>query len=198
MNWMARRCRHISRADRPVMSKPARRMTPAVGLISLTIMRAAVDLPQPDSPTMPSVSPARTAKEMPSTANTEPNRRPKMPRRTGKCLTRPSTSRTIAGSGMRVLLSALRMPAGREMAGHLLLQRWRGVTALLGGKRAAWSERTAHGARTEDRQHTGNFGEARLPLLTAPVDPRHGAQQAHRIGMTWVAEQSGNRRLLHL
>jgi hypothetical protein len=36
---------------------------PDVGSISLTIMRAAVDLPQPDSPTTPSVSPAKTEKE---------------------------------------------------------------------------------------------------------------------------------------
>src|SRR5215467_130065 len=198
MNWMVRRCRHISRADRPVMSNPSRRMTPAVGSISLTIMRAAVDLPHPDSPTIPSVSPARTENEMPSTANTEPSRRPKMPRWTGKCLTRPSTSRTIAGSGMLVLLTALGMPAGREMAGRFLLERWRGVAALLGGKCTSGGKRTAPGVRTEDGQHTGNFGKACLLVVAAAVDPRHATEQAHGIGMTRVAEQCGNRCLLHL
>ena len=36
------------------------------------MQRASVDLPQPDSPTMPSVSPSRTEKLTPSTAFTAP------------------------------------------------------------------------------------------------------------------------------
>src|SRR5262245_6884988 len=198
MNWMVRRCCHISRADKPVMTNPSRRMVPAVGSISLTIMRAAVDLPHPDSPTMPSVSPARTEKEMPLTAKTEPNRRPNMPRRTGKCLTRPSTSRTVTGSGMLGLCSALRMPAGRQMARRLLLERRHSAAALLGGKRAAGGECTTRRTRAKARQHAGNLGQARVLRLAAAVDPRHGAEQAHRVGMTRAAEQSGDRRLLHL
>ncbi len=34
---------------------------PAVGAISRTMQRATVDLPEPDSPTIPSVSPRRIA-----------------------------------------------------------------------------------------------------------------------------------------
>ena len=47
---------------------PRSRITPLLGSISRTIIRASVDLPQPDSPTMPSVSPACNANETPSTA----------------------------------------------------------------------------------------------------------------------------------
>src|SRR5579883_1274077 len=52
--------------------------------------RAVVDLPQPDSPTMPTVSPFITAKETSSTARTVLRAEKKSPR-TGKCLVRPLT-----------------------------------------------------------------------------------------------------------
>ena len=42
-----------------VSSTPSKRMLPDVGGTSLTRVRATVDLPQPDSPTSPTVSPAR-------------------------------------------------------------------------------------------------------------------------------------------
>src|SRR5688572_2856152 len=43
-------------------------MLPAVAGIRFSTARARVDLPQPDSPTTPRVSPAWMSKEMPSTA----------------------------------------------------------------------------------------------------------------------------------
>ena len=51
--------------------------------------RPSVDLPQPDSPTNPSVSPLRTSKLTPSTARTACP--PKRPVPIGKCLTTSST-----------------------------------------------------------------------------------------------------------
>ena len=55
--------------------------------------RPVVDLPQPDSPTSPSVSPRLTANETPSTACTAPTLRWKMmPCVSGKCMTRLLTS----------------------------------------------------------------------------------------------------------
>ena len=59
------------------------------------MQRTSVDLPQPDSPTIPSVSPSRSEKETPSTAftvaisfwNT-------IPRVIGKCFFRSSTTRS--------------------------------------------------------------------------------------------------------
>ncbi len=53
-----------------------------------------VDLPQPDSPTMPSVSPGCTSKETPSTARTTPPPRPNRPAFSGKCFFSPTTDRT--------------------------------------------------------------------------------------------------------
>ena len=52
------------------MSVPSKRTVPLVGSCSRTSSRPRVDLPQPDSPTMPSVSPRRTSSETPSTACT--------------------------------------------------------------------------------------------------------------------------------
>src|SRR5262249_37821327 len=53
--------------------------------------RASVDLPQPDSPTTPSVSPFSTVKDTSSTARTLPTRRPSRPPWMGKCFFRPDT-----------------------------------------------------------------------------------------------------------
>ena len=51
-----------------------------------------VVLPQPDSPTSPSVVPAAMPNEMESTARTRPVDQPSIPRRTVKCLVSPATS----------------------------------------------------------------------------------------------------------
>ena len=76
-----------------VMSRPSKRIVPLVGSSSRMIRRAVVVLPQPVSPTIPSVSPRSTSKETPSTACTAPIWRWKMiPRVSGKCLTRSRTS----------------------------------------------------------------------------------------------------------
>ena len=53
-----------------VMSSPRKRISPEVALISLTSTRIKVVLPQPDSPTIPSVSPFWSANETSSTACT--------------------------------------------------------------------------------------------------------------------------------
>ena len=54
--------------------------------------RASVDLPQPDSPTMPSVSPLSTTNDTSSTARTLPILRLNRPPRMGKCFLRPVTA----------------------------------------------------------------------------------------------------------
>src|SRR5690349_12783041 len=62
--------------------------------------RPVVDLPQPDSPTRPSVSPRFTVKSSPSTARTLPTSRCKMmPSVIGKCIFRPSTRRMVSAPG---------------------------------------------------------------------------------------------------
>ena len=74
------------------MSCPSNTIRPAVGSSSRVSSRPVVVLPQPDSPTRPSVCPAGTEKSTSSTACTAPTRcRMMMPRVTGKCLVSPVT-----------------------------------------------------------------------------------------------------------
>ena len=68
MICMSRRFAFSSRRERCVRSVPSKKTWPPVGSISRRIVRPSVDLPQPDSPTSPSVSPRRTARSTPSTA----------------------------------------------------------------------------------------------------------------------------------
>ena len=65
-------------------------ISPASGSIKCISKRAVVDLPQPDSPTTPSVSPFMTLKLMPSTACTCALTLPRGPRK-GKYLRKPVT-----------------------------------------------------------------------------------------------------------
>ena len=60
------------------MSVPANSIVPSVISYSRRRHRPSVDLPQPDSPTRPSVSPSRTSKLTPSTAWTRATSRWKM------------------------------------------------------------------------------------------------------------------------
>ena len=69
---------------------PSNSISPASGRIRCMSRRAVVDLPQPDLPTTPSVSPLSTSKSMPSTARTSADA-PNTPFLTGKCLTSPRT-----------------------------------------------------------------------------------------------------------
>ena len=97
-------CRRIARIW-PVRacatSVPSNRISPAVGLYSRRMQRPVVVLPQPDSPTNPSVSPRRTVKVTPSTALICATARwNKIPEVTGKCIFRSRTSsRTSSCAG---------------------------------------------------------------------------------------------------
>ncbi len=61
------------------------------------IASASVVLPEPLSPTTPSVSPARIATSAPSTAFTYPAVRRRKPRRIGNHTFRPSVSTIVSG-----------------------------------------------------------------------------------------------------
>jgi hypothetical protein len=91
----SRRIGRISARESLVMSRPSNSTFPPVGSSSRMMHRAIVDLPQPDSPTTPRVSPRLTVKVTPSTAFTEAICFWKMiPRVTGKCFSRFSTTRS--------------------------------------------------------------------------------------------------------
>ena len=100
-----------------VSSAPSKRMLPAVGGTSRTRVRATVDLPQPDLPTSPTVSPASTVNDTPSTARTTGGlpscsaRSHAAEPRSGKCVLRSATSH----SGGTTILHG---EAGDEMLGR--------------------------------------------------------------------------------
>src|ERR1700728_3520972 len=86
----------ISRSVSPTMLRPLKitlpLATPAGGLSSWAIANSSVDLPQPDSPTMPMNSPGSRSKLTPSTART-------VPRSMKYSTVRPLTWRIGSGTG---------------------------------------------------------------------------------------------------
>jgi hypothetical protein len=71
---MFRRSLRTRRSGKSVMSWPSSRTRPELGRVRRHTVRPTVDLPQPLSPTSPSVSPGAIAKVTPSTARTTPRR----------------------------------------------------------------------------------------------------------------------------
>src|SRR5690242_5644074 len=89
---------------------PSNETSPDVGSIRRRMDRPVVDLPQPDSPTSPSVSPGMTSKVTSSTACTRATSRENRPPRIGKYFLRLRTF--SSGSGMAWL--------SVEEAGHFV------------------------------------------------------------------------------
>src|ERR1017187_4294611 len=76
------------------MSTPSRYTSPEVTGMSWVMRRPSVDLPQPDSPTRPTVSPGKTSKLTPSTALTD------APTPAPKCFTTLTTRRSGSTDGV--------------------------------------------------------------------------------------------------
>jgi len=88
---ISRRIGRRSRRERCEMSRPSNSIFPSVSSCRRTMQRPSVDLPQPDSPTRPSVSPARMSNDTSSTACTRAiSRWMMMPFLIGKYLRTPS------------------------------------------------------------------------------------------------------------
>ena len=95
--WMSRRsgassARDIGARSTTWLPRVRYRTCPAVGSMARRMQREAVVLPQPLSPTRPSVSPSCTVKLTSSTARTFPTTRRNTPLAIGKNLRRPRTS----------------------------------------------------------------------------------------------------------
>ena len=191
------------------MSWPWKRIRPPDGSSSLRMQRTSVDLPQPDSPTIPSVSPSRSEKETPSTAftvaisfwNT-------IPRVIGKCFFRSSTTRssfpfaavlttTCSGGEHRDELRRLaRLRRLVEVAG-LLVQRVAAdgheLRVLLPAdrhrERAARVEAASRRRVQERRRLAGDLVQA----LEVRVEPRQRAHQAPRVGVARLVEDRAHR-----
>src|SRR5689334_7420067 len=131
-------------------------MRPLSGRISRTMLRASVDFPQPDSPTMPRVSPRRTVRLTSRSADMSPPRRPDIrpnidPRRT-KLTAR--SSMTISGPA----------PAGTALGSADIGMADAGGTVIGGDL----DQRHVRGAAFRDRQpaarHEGAAGLVRHGL----------------------------------
>src|SRR5690625_5882135 len=106
---------------------------------------ARVDFPQPDSPTIPRVSPLRSWKLTPSTALTSPTwRRTTTPWVSGKCLTSsstPSTGSAVAKESALLIENLVGVVARGVAAGGHLAQRGPLGHTRRRGVGAAWGER---------------------------------------------------------
>ena len=71
--------------------------------------RAVVDLPQPDSPTMPSVSPLKTSRSTPSTARTMPRSLPDQLAPAAEMLHQPADREQRLGRSAAIALGARRL-----------------------------------------------------------------------------------------
>src|SRR5260221_5349763 len=165
------------------MSWPLSLIVPAVGLIRRSTLRATVDLPQPLSPTRPSVSPAPIDRLTPSTAKTWPMVRRSRPFFTGKCFLRPLTSRT---GTLDIGRRAFRMPAGGPMARPLFLVGWIERPTALVGERATRREGAARRQVRQRRHHAGDLGQpagGRRRLAASEIEPRDRGPEALGIGM---------------
>jgi len=79
----------ISSRESELRFTPLKVTVPAVGSINRINIRAVVDLPQPDSPTRPNVSPGAISKVISETAFTWPTVRLKIPLWIGNLFTKP-------------------------------------------------------------------------------------------------------------
>src|SRR6185369_7101208 len=136
MIWRSRRWWRISLGDSARRSAPLYRTWPPVGSMSRSSVRPAVVLPQPLSPTSPSVSPGPTWNEMSSTARTCATTRDRTPFFTGKYFLGFRTS--ISGP----VMSAVHV-AGHEVARTQLPKLGFDALALLDRHRAARMELAA-------------------------------------------------------
>src|SRR5260221_7021359 len=180
------------------MSWPLSLIVPAVGLTRRRTLRATVDLPQPLSPTRPSVSPAPIDRLTPSTARTWPTVRRSRPFFMGKCFLRPLTSRT---GGLDIGRRALGVPAGGPMTRPLLLVGRKERPAALVGERATRREGAARWQVREGRHHAGDLGQAlglRRRRAAGEIEPRDRGQETLGIGMQRRREEGADLGLLYL
>src|SRR5690606_20272148 len=184
--WISRRSARSSLPVSLKMSRPSNNTEPLVGGSSRISTWASVDLPQPDSPTTPSVSPLCRSNDTPSTARTWPTVfLNTMPCLTGKCLTRSRTCRMGSAIADHLLGEvALAVPAVAEV----VVARHRRA-AHRGRLRAPRVERAAAGDVEQARRQALDRLQ-RLALLVQPgqrVEQPDGVRVArclvHRAGV---------------
>src|SRR5262245_23579805 len=154
------------------MLSPSNSITPAVGSSAARMSLEVVVLPQPDSPTRPSVSPALMVKLMPSTAFTQPRTLPSRGLPAGKYFLR---SRTSSNDSLTLNLLAYEPAPGSSPVPDGLLS-WFLAAAPIDGMPAPGMEATAARQVREIRRLAGNPVER---LLRAEL--RYGVKQCLRV-----------------
>ena len=163
------------------------------------MQRPVVVLPQPLSPTRPSVSPRAIVKSTPSTAFTSPTLRLNItPSVIGKCLARPRTSRSgvpPSRAAPHAATAVLARAPATSSSARKQAARWPASPArrspaaaaapgaALDGEAAARPE----GAAAVEPRQVGRLAVDRVEARAARlVEPRHRLQQRHRVGMARV------------
>src|SRR5262249_740818 len=177
--------RHSARSSvrlRAVTFVPSNHTSPEVGSIRRRIQRPVVDLPQPDSPTKPRVSPAPTSKLTSLTAWTRSAAPEKIPRLRRYCFTRFFTRSSGSVIAVRSLQDTRDFVARRDFA-----QRGNSLNAVCACEWAA-RRKAAAGQRFERaRHHARNRFEA--TLARGCIDAGNRADQPLRIWMGRLREE---------
>src|SRR5690606_9166589 len=162
--------------------------------------RPTVDLPQPDSPTKPRVSPRATSKLTSETACTVFLPAANVTVRCCTLSTMSEESRRCTGSLSVMIMLSLRVIQDRKKAGVLMTfcarlhhRRLLAMTLLL-GIRTAGSKGTAWRRTDQLRRTPGNSLQTRVSLVTQTW---YGVKQCLRVGMQHVFKQGAGRRNFH-
>ena len=191
------------------MSAPAKTIEPAVGSCRRVTSRASVDLPQPDSPTRPTVSPRDDVEVDAVDGVHDALAREEVSFGSGKCFTQAATCeerparRPIDGrgsprssggaSGGAQRSAGLRHPAARGAPGASTGEQLGVLRAFLDGERGSAARK-----RQPDGQARGSGGWPSMVIsrrsLGLRIDARHGVQQRPGVGMARIGQQILGRR----
>ena len=171
------------------MRAPSRWISPAVGSISLRISLPAVDLPQPDSPTSPSVSPAvdreRYAVDGVDLGGGQPAEDALAH---GKVLLEVFHLQDRRRAHDAAPSEPVGLPAGDPVAGGFLLQRRIGLPASRRRVRDSGARRCSRRwppSATARRREFRPAGPCRCPRATSRGAARSRAAPACRGGAAW-------------
>src|SRR3989442_13531191 len=174
------------------MSLPSKCSEPDVGRSRHRSSFASVVLPDPDSPTMPSVSPSARRTLTPSTALTYPRIRPMAPV-TGKCFFRPTPSSISESRPDIAHRCRCSHPAGGDVTavhGH------RSGEGLPADRLPFGTSRSERAARRQPGQ-VGRLSPDLDELVTSELGIRQAAQEGPSIRMGRIVEDLPGAAHLH-
>ena len=176
-------------------SRPSNQTSPALGSIRRRMQRPVVVLPQPDSPTRPSVSPARDVEADAVDRVHLADARARADRRSiGKCLTQVADAQSRRlGHGTPLLSTACTRPRGRARP---RLQRRHACARRRPSRSCSAAAKRQPGGGSSRLGTVPGIASSRVLVLGGAVDARHRAEQALRVGMRGLREQRLDRRLL--